>query len=157
MEIVVDDLSGPRIAAFLAGHVEQLRAISPPGSSHALDLDGLRKPGVTFYTALDGPDLLGCGALKALDAEHGEIKSMRTAPEHLGRGVASALLGHIIIEAGRAGLTRLSLETGSFEFFAPARALYTKFGFESCGPFGAYREDPHSVFMTRILRPGAVG
>jgi putative acetyltransferase len=153
MKIAVDDLSGPEIADFLARHVEQMRSVSPPGSSHALDLDALRTPGVTFWTALDGETLLGCGALKALDAGHAEIKSMRTSPAHQNRGVGSALLRHIITEAARAGYSRLSLETGSFEFFAPARALYTKFGFEYCGPFADYREDPHSVFMTKDLGP----
>ena len=151
MKIVVDDLSGPEIAAFLARHVEEMRAVTPPGSSHALDLDGLRAPEVTFWTAVDGDTLLGCGALKALDAHHGEVKSMRTSPSHQKRGIASALLRHIIAQATEAGYGRLSLETGSFDFFAPARGLYEKFGFEYCGPFANYREDPYSVFMTKIL------
>ena len=151
MKIIVDDLSGPEIADFLARHVEQMRSVTPPGSSHALDLDALRKPDVTFWTVVDGETLLGCGALKALDSGHAEVKSMRTSPAHQNRGIASALLRHIIAEAERAGYSRLSLETGSFDFFAPARALYTKFGFDYCGPFGSYREDPHSVFMTKVL------
>lgn len=153
MKIAVDDLSGPRIAEFLAHHVEQLRSISPPGSSHALDLDALRKPDITFWTAVDEDTetLLGCGALKALDTAHAEVKSMRTSPAHQGQGVASTILRHIMAEAERAGFSRLSLETGSFDFFAPARALYLKFGFEYCGPFAGYEEDPHSVFMTKAL------
>jgi putative acetyltransferase len=159
MKIAVDDLSGPDIAGFLAHHVEQLRSVTPPGSSHALDLDALRKPDVTFWTAVETETgtLLGCGALKALDAAHAEVKSMRTSPAHQNRGIASTLLRHIITEAERAGFSRLSLETGSFDFFAPARALYTKFGFEYCGPFGDYREDPHSVFMTKVLAAVADG
>jgi putative acetyltransferase len=157
VEIVVDDLSGARIAAFLAAHVAEMRAVSPPGSSHALDLAALRAPGVTFWSALEGDALVGCGALKALDAGHAEIKSMRTAPTHQNRGVASAVLRHIIAEAARAGYARLSLETGSFAFFAPARGLYTKYGFEYCGPFADYREDPHSVFMTRAVHHSDAG
>lgn len=151
MDILIDDLTGPRIAAFLADHVAQMRAVSPPGSSHALDLDALRAPGVTFWTAMRDGEILGCGALKALGGQHGEIKSMRTAPERQNQGVASAILRHIIAESARAGFRRLSLETGSFEFFAPARGLYEKYGFTYCPPFADYREDPHSVFMTKVL------
>lgn len=151
MEIAVDDLSGPRIAAFLREHVEQLRAISPPESKHALDLDGLRAPEVTVWSVTDGGALVGCGALKRLDAEHAELKSMRTASARTRGGIASLLLAHIITEARRARFTRLSLETGSAEFFLPARNLYAKFGFVGCEPFADYRPDPNSVFMTLVL------
>ena len=152
LTIATDDLTSPRIAAFLTAHVEQMRAISPPGSTHALDLDGLRKPEITFWTVLDGDELAGCGALKEIDPEHGEIKSMRTGPAHQRRGVASLMLAHIIAVATERGYSRLSLETGSFDFFAPARALYAKHGFTECGPFAQYAEDPHSTFMTKVLR-----
>jgi putative acetyltransferase len=151
MEIVVDDLSGPEIAEFLAEHVEEMRSITPPESKHALDLDGLRRPEVTFWSVLDGGTVVGCGAIKALDASHAEVKSMRTARSHKKRGVASRLLQHIISEARRMGYARLSLETGSADFFAPARGLYTKHGFEYCPPFAGYAEDPHSIFMTKAL------
>ncbi|HEV7649848.1 MAG TPA: GNAT family N-acetyltransferase [Actinophytocola sp.] len=156
MKIVVDDLTGPRIAEFLAEHVRQLRAISPPESKHALDLDGLRRPGITFWTVLDDTDtdgdtILGCGALKRLDPAHAEIKSMRTSPGRTRGGVASRLLGHIVTEATRGGFSRVSLETGSAAFFLPARRLYAKFGFTYCEPFADYRADPNSVFMTRAL------
>lgn len=151
MKIVVDDLSGPAIAAFLAEHVEQLRAITPPESKHALDLDGLRQPEITFWSVLDGGTIAGCGALKRLDAAHAELKSMRTAPARQRGGVASLLLGHILSEARRMGFTRMSLETGADEFFLPARKLYEKFGFEYCQPFGGYTPSPHNVFMTRTL------
>ncbi|GHH76646.1 N-acetyltransferase [Streptomyces sulfonofaciens] len=151
MDIVVDDLSGQDVAEFLAAHVGQMRATSPPESKHALDLDGLRKPEVTFWTVRDGGILVGCGAVKELDPEHAEVKSMRTAPDRRRGGVASRLLAHIVAEAGRMGYRRLSLETGSAEFFAPARALYGKFGFTYCAPFADYTEDPYSVFMTRTL------
>ena len=151
MKIVVDDLTGREIAEFLEDHVRQLRAISPPESKHALDLDGLRRPEITFWTALDGDTIVGCGALKRLDATHAEVKSMRTAPARTRGGVASSLLGHIIDEATRMGFRRLSLETGSAEFFRPARRLYEKFGFAYCEPFAGYRPDPNSAFMTRAL------
>ncbi|HUR07082.1 MAG TPA: GNAT family N-acetyltransferase [Nonomuraea sp.] len=151
MKIVVDDLSGAEIAAFLDEHLQEMRSITPLESKHALDLDALREPEVTFWTVIDGDTLVGCGALKRLDAEHAEVKSMRTRPVRKRSGVASLLLGHIITEAKRMGLARLSLETGSDEFFLPARKLYEKFGFEYCEPFADYRPDPYSAFMTRTL------
>jgi putative acetyltransferase len=151
MDIVVDDLSGPEIATFLQEHVDEMRAVTPPESKHALDLDGLRQPEVTFWCVYDGAELVGCGALKELDATSAEIKSMRTSTRAKRRGVASTMLGHIIAEAGRRNYTRLYLETGSFEFFAPARALYERFGFEYCEPFGDYRKDPNSAHMTKLL------
>jgi len=151
VRIVVDDLTGPEIAAFLQEHVEEMRSITPLESKHALDLDGLRQPGITFWTVMDGEDVVGCGALKRLDAAHAELKSMRTAVARKRSGIASMLLGHIIDEATREGYTRLSLETGSADFFRPARTLYAKFGFSFCEPFADYRLDPHSVFMTRAL------
>ncbi|MCP2253328.1 putative acetyltransferase [Prauserella aidingensis] len=151
MEIVVDDLSGSRIAEFLADHLRQMRATSPPESKHALDLDDLRTPEVTFWSVLDGEAVVGCGAIKRLDVEHGELKSMRTSPDRGRGGIASGLLQHILAEARGMGLSRLSLETGSDEFFLPARKLYEKFGFTYCEPFADYVPDPNSVFMTRTL------
>lgn len=151
MRIAVDDLSGPRIAEFLQEHVDQMRSLTPLESKHALDLDGLRAPEVTFWSVTDGDEVLGCGAIKRLDAEHAELKSMRTRAERRGNGIGSQLLAHIIAEATRMGVTRLSLETGSAESFLPARKLYEKFGFDYCEPFADYILDPHSVFMTRRL------
>ncbi|MFF4583318.1 GNAT family N-acetyltransferase [Streptomyces sp. NPDC001373] len=152
MKITVDDLSGPETAAFLAEHVSEMRSITPPESKHALDLEGLRRHDVTFWTVTDDSGtIVGCGALKALEGEHAEVKSMRTASAHKRSGVASLLLDHLIGEARRMGYTRLSLETGAADFFAPARALYAKFGFEPCAPFADYRPDPLSVFLTRLL------
>jgi putative acetyltransferase len=151
LRIVVDDLAGPQIARFLADHVAQMRAITPPESVHALDLDGLRRPEVTFWSMLDGDAVVACGAIKTLDPDHAEVKSMRTAPERQRQGLASAMLRHLIGQASDRGFSRLSLETGSSTFFAPARALYLRHGFTFCGPFGTYRDDPHSVFMTRCL------
>jgi putative acetyltransferase len=151
MKIVVDDLSGPGIARFLDEHVQEMRSITPPESKHALDLDGLRKPEITFWSAVDGDTLVGCGAIKRLDAGHAEVKSMRTAPTRKRSGIASVLLEHIITEARGMGFTRLSLETGAAEFFLPARKLYEKFGFDYCQPFADYQPDPYSVFMTKLL------
>jgi putative acetyltransferase len=151
VKIAVDDLSGPQISRFLDEHVLQMRSITPLESKHALDLDSLRQPEITFWSVTDGDTLVGCGAIKRLDAGHAEMKSMRTAPARRRSGVASLLLEHIITEARRMGFTRLSLETGSSEPFLPARKLYEKFGFGYCEPFADYRPDPHSVFMTRTL------
>ena len=135
----------------LREHLAGMRRYSPPESSHALDLDGLRRPDLTFWTQWEGGELLGCGALRELAPGHGEIKSMRTATVHLRKGVARAMLTHILEEAHRRGYRRLSLETGSHAAFKPARQLYARFGFTVCGPFEGYKEDPYSVFMTLEL------
>ncbi|MGH3876535.1 MAG: GNAT family N-acetyltransferase [Actinophytocola sp.] len=149
MEIVVDDLSGPEIAAFLDEHIRQLRAITPLESKYALDLDALRAPDITFWSVRDGNALVGCGALKRLAPDHAEVKSMRTSPTRQRSGIAALLLDHIITEAQRLGFTRLSLETGADEFFLPARRLYEKFAFDYCAPFADYQPSPHNTFMTR--------
>ena len=151
MEIRVDDLRGAAIIDLLQLHLRSVALHSPPESIHALDLAALRKPDITFWSVWQHDDLLGCGALKALDAHHGEIKSMRTVPRQLRKGVAAALLAHIIDEATKRRYGRLSLETGSMAAFAPARALYAGFGFVACGPFADYVEDPYSVFMSKDL------
>ncbi|MFE3988544.1 GNAT family N-acetyltransferase [Nocardia tengchongensis] len=151
MRIEVDDLTGPEVIGLLEAHVTEMLANSPEDSMHALDVAALRKPEITFWSAWDGGELAGCGAIKELDPTHGEIKSMRTTAAYRGRGVASQLLRHILAEAGARGYRRLSLETGSSEFYRPAVRLYERYGFEHCGPFADYAEDPHSVFMTRAL------
>lgn len=148
MQIREDDLGGVEIANLLREHLDCMHFHSPPESMHALDLESLRSPDITFWTAWQGDELLGCGALKELDAQHGEIKSMRTATAHLGKGIGSKILEHIMKEAERRSYNRLSLETGSMDAFAPARALYARFGFEYRGPFGEYTKDSNSVFMT---------
>ena len=151
MEIRVDNLRGPEIRALLEDHLAEMRRHSPPESVHALDLDGLRKPGITFWTVWSGGRLMGCGALKELEPTHGEVKSMRTAPEYRRQGVARAMLAHIVGEGERRRYHRLSLETGSMDAFRPARELYESFGFSYCPPFGDYAPDPNSVFLTRVL------
>ena len=150
-EIRTDDLSGPEIAALLQEHLASVAQYSPPETIHALDLDALRAPDVTVWTVWQGPDLAGCGALKELDPRHGELKSMRTATSHRRRGVAAMLVEHMMLVARERGYRRLSLETGAMEAFAPARALYARFGFEFCGPFADYVEDSYGVFMTKAL------
>ena len=151
MEIRVDDPRSNQVASLLREHLEDMAVHSPFESVHALDAEALCSPEITFWTAWEGSELLGCGALLELDPQHGEIKSMRTARDHLRKGVASRLLQHFILEAERRLYTRLSLETGSMEAFAPARALYASFGFELCDPFANYEPDRNSVFMTRAL------
>lgn len=151
MHIRRDDLSGPEIRALLEEHLRNMAALSPPESVHALDLTGLRQPDITFWTLWSDAGLMGCGALKALDDHHGEIKSMRTASAHRRKGVARMMLAHIIDEATRRGYTRLSLETGSMDAFVPAQNMYAGFGFDYCAPFADYVDDPNSVFMTRTL------
>ena len=137
MEVRIDDLSGPEVALFLEEHLRDMRDVSPPESKHALDLDGLRQPDITFWTVWEGTELIGCGAMKELDKNHA--------------GVASMLLSHMLREARLRGYHRLSLETGSMPFFEPARRLYSRHGFSECAPFAAYREDPNSIFMTLAL------
>jgi len=156
MRIRLDDLNGPEIAAFLAEHLQDMHANSPPESVHALDLSGLRRPEISFWTLWDANRLVACCALKELDATHGELKSMRVSRSDRGRGIGAMLVQHLFAEARRRGYTRLSLETGSMEFFVPARRLYARFGFTECGPFAGYREDPNSIFMTLELN-GAYG
>ena len=150
-EIKLDDLSTTEIARLLAEHLHDMYEQSPPGSVHALDLDDLKKPEITFWAIWDGATLVGCGALKELDPEHGEIKSMRTANEYRGKGAGTLMVRHIINEARKRNYRRLSLETGSMTFFDPARRLYESHGFTYCGPFADYSLDPNSVFMTTEL------
>ncbi len=151
MNIITDDVTHPAVLALLEEHLADMYASSPPESVHALELDELRAADVTFWTAWDGDALLGCGALKELDPAHGEIKSMRTARDQLRKGVAAAILDHIIGVARERGYTRLSLETGSGGPFEAALRFYENHGFEYCGPFADYVLDPFSRFMTYSL------
>jgi len=146
-----DDLDSVDVIQLLRFHFVQMQSTSPPEACHVLPIDGLRDPAVTFWSARQDGRLVGVGALKELASDHGEVKSMRTAPEALGRGVGSAILAHTIAEARRRGYTRLSLETGSTEPFAAALRLYERERFVPCGPFGDYQDTPFTRFFTRGL------
>jgi putative acetyltransferase len=151
LRIKIDDLTHPKVAELLQQHLNDMYATSPAESVHALDLEKLRKPQISFWTLWQQQELLGCGALKTLSTQHAEIKSMRTARQHLRKGVATKMLEHIILQAKARDLDRLSLETGSQPFFQPALALYKRYGFEFCEPFANYKADPNSKFMTLEL------
>ena len=153
MKIVIreDDLSGIESQSIVREHLAGMLENTPIESVHALPLDKLRQAHITFWTAWVGVELCGCGALQTLDQYHGEVKSMRTREKFLRQGVGQSLLSHIVKEACFRGLKRLSLETGSAESFAAARAMYLRNGFEICIPFGDYKLDPHSLFMTKLL------
>ncbi|AFM40438.1 acetyltransferase [Desulfosporosinus acidiphilus SJ4] len=151
MYLKIDDLSGPQVAELVREHLQSMVLQSPPESMHALGLESLKKPEITFWSAWEGDELVGCGALKELDSQHGEIKSMRTSSFHRRKGVAKGVLQHIIEEAKRRGYQKLSLETGSMDAFEPARKLYIGFGFQYCEPFSDYVEDSNNVFMTKKL------
>jgi putative acetyltransferase len=152
MDIRIDDLEGLAVQELLSEHLDTLAPTAPAESRHALDLTGLRASDVTVWSIWDGSLLAGIGALKELTKSHGEIKSMRTSASHLRQGVASQMLQHIIQQAATRSYVRLSLETGSMEYFEPARCLYASFGFVPCVPFGDYKADPNSAFMTKQLR-----
>ena len=151
MRIEPDDLTRPQVLALLNEHLANMNELSPPESMHALDVSRLRAPGISFWTVWDGDELLGCGALKELEPGHGEVKSMRTPKVLRRRGAGRAVLAHIVEVARERKYQRLSLETGSMDAFLPAQRLYQSFGFDYCGPFADYREDPNSVFMTLKL------
>ena len=151
MEIREDDMRGESIIKFVESHLEHMKDITPIESVHALGAEALRSPEVTVWSAWEGDTLLGCGALKTLSHESGEIKAMRTADAHRRKGVGRTILEHILEEARRRGYRNVYLETGSADDFAPARTLYLRYGFRVRGPFGDYVEDPHSVFMEKSL------
>ena len=154
LRICVDTLDGAEIADFLSQHIDDMRSVSPPESKHALDLEALRAPDITFWSAYLGSQLVGCGALKALSSTQGEVKSMRTDPKVRGRGVGRQILTTVVSTARQRGYRAIYLETGAMEFFEPARRLYASFGFERCAPFADYSEDPNSVFYRYVLADG---
>jgi putative acetyltransferase len=151
LRIVTADLNDGRVVALLETHYATARAQTAPGSAHALDLSSLRAPDVRLCAAWSGDDLLCIGALRTLSPEHGEIKSMHVAQRARGRSVGSTMLRHLLDLARRRGMRQVSLETGSWAYFEPARALYRSHGFVDCAPFGDYAADPNSVFMTLSL------
>lgn len=149
--IIEDDLGGAKIASLLRLHLDEMHQWSPPESVHAMPIERLRQPDVTFYSAWDGERLAACGAIKHLSDDHGELKSMRAHPDYRGKGAGRAILDHLMAEARRRGYARVSLETGRPEPFLPARRLYESEGFAECPPFADYTEDPFSICMTRQL------
>ncbi len=152
VRVVVEDPTTPDVLALLQEHLDDMHATSPPESVHALDVERLRAPDITFVTArsADG-ELLGCGALKQHDATLGELKSMRTTAAARGRGVAATVLAHLLDVARDRGLDRVSLETGTEDYFAAARRLYARHGFVPCAPFADYTDDPNSTYLTLSL------
>lgn len=151
MKIKLDDVTDKRTIELISTHLAGMAENSPPESIHALNIAGLKRDNVAFYSAWEDEEIMGCGALKELTTKHGEVKSMRTVEEHLKKGVARTVLQHIINEAKIRGYTKLSLETGSMEVFQPAHRLYESFGFTYCKPFDKYTDDPNSLFMTLNL------
>ena len=151
MRIEPADLDSPAFAALMAEHQAAMQATAPPESQHALDLSGLKQAHVRVWVLREGDALLGCGALQRIDAGHVEIKAMRTSRAYLRRGVGKAVLAHLLHEARAAGYAQASLETGSLDYFAPARRMYGDAGFTECGPFADYIDDPNSTYMTRDL------
>jgi putative acetyltransferase len=146
------DFGDPRLGAFMQDHLADLAPTAPAESQHALSLAELRKPSVRLWVAIDRDDLVGTGALSSLSPTHEELKSMRTDPGRRRSGIARRMLDHLIDDARERGIHEISLETGSMDFFAPARALYASAGFRICGPFGSYSDDPNSTFMTMTMR-----
>ncbi|HVL61002.1 MAG TPA: GNAT family N-acetyltransferase [Microbacterium sp.] len=151
IDIRIDALAGEATRTLIARHLDGMHDSSPPESVHALDADGLRHPAITFWSAWVDGELAGIGALRQIDADRGELKSMRVDDRFLGLGVGRAILRRIVTEARARGMTSLWLETGATEDFVPAQRLYASEGFVPCGPFDGYAEDPFSVFMTRTL------
>lgn len=152
-EVRIDDLSGPDVAALIAEHLAGMTGASPPGTVHALAVEGLRRPEVTFWSVWKGDQLCGCGALKALNSRSGEIKSMRTRTAFLRQGVGQAVLEEIIRTARERGYASLFLETGTGESFAAAHSLYLRYGFEWCAPFADYEATDFNVFMEKRFSP----
>jgi putative acetyltransferase len=151
MKITDGGLDDPRVQALLSHHVHSARAETGRGSAHALDLSGLKSPDIHFWSAWDGDQVVAIGALRRISESLGEVKSMHTEQSHRRKGAGSAMLRHIIATAHQMGLSRLSLETGSWPYFNAAREFYRRHGFVECPPFGSYVPDPNSVFMTLDL------
>ncbi len=151
VEIRDGDLTKPDVLALLQTHADLMLSVSPPGSCHFLPAEGLAREEITFWEMHDDGVLVGCGALQALGDNQGEIKSMHVREDRRGRGLSRVMLEHILNEARARGYSKLNLETGSVAAFEPARGLYEAYGFNRCGPFGSYSEDPHSTFMSLDL------
>ena len=147
MKSIENNFDEPRVNELLIKHFVELRSVSPEGSTHVLDIPGLKDPTIRFWSLWDGEELVGCGALKLLEKDHGEFKSIRVADKFRGKGMGEKVISHLIYQAKEIGIKKLSIETGSGEFFVHARKLFEKFGFKSCKPFAHYKEDPNSCYF----------
>ena len=147
MKSLENNFDHPEVNSLLTKHFIELRSVSPEGSAHVLDIPGLKISSIKFWSLWDNDQLLGCGALKFLSNTHGEFKSIRVADKHRKKGMGEKIISHLITEAKKIGIKKLSIETGAGEFFLPARKLFKKFGFKTCKPFAHYKEDPNSCYF----------
>ena len=151
MKSIEGNFNNPKVNELLTKHFIELRSVSPAGSTHVLDITGLKDQSIKFWSLWDNDELIGCGALKFLDKIHGEFKSIRVVDKFRKKGVGEKIINYLIEEAKKLGIKKLSIETGSGKFFAPARKLFVNFGFQPCLPFAHYKEDPNSCFYTKDL------
>ena len=151
LKSIEGNFDNPKVNKLLIKHFIELRSVSPKGSAHVLDINGLKHFSIKFWSLWEKNDLMGCGALKFLDKEHGEFKSIRVSDSFRGKGNGSTVINHLIIEAKKLNITRLSLETGAGDFFLNARTLFEKCGFEPCVPFSHYKKDINSIYMTMLI------
>jgi len=147
MKSIENNFDHPEVNDLLKKHFIELRSVSPEGSTHVLDIPGLKVPSIKFWSLWNENDLVGCGALKFLDKQHGEFKSIRVADKFRGKGMGEKIISHLIHEAKEIGINKLSIETGAGKFFNPARKLFKKFGFKTCKPFAHYKNDPNSCYF----------
>ena len=148
MKSIENNFDEPQVNELLTKHFIELRTVSPPGSTHVLDIPGLKDSTIRFWSLWDGENLVGCGALKILEKEHGEFKSIRVADKFRKNGMGEKIISHLIDQAKQIGIKKLSIETGYGDFFAPARKLFKKFGFKECEPFAHYKPDPNSCYYS---------
>ena len=151
MKSIEGNFDNSSVNELLKKHFIELRSVSPEGSAHVLDIDGLKDPSIKFWSLWEDGSLIGCGALKFLEKEHGEFKSIRVADEFRKKGIGERIINHLIFEAKKLKISKLSIETGAGEFFLPARNLFSKFGFKKCPPFAHYKEDPNSCYYSLDL------
>ena len=151
MKSIEGNFDNSEVNDLLKKHFAELKSVSPTGSTHVLDIDGLKDPSIKFWSLWENNKLIGCGALKFLEKNHGEFKSIRVANEFRKKGIGERIIEHLIEEAKKLEISKLSIETGAGEFFLPARKLFSKFGFKLCPPFAHYKEDPHSCYYTLNL------
>ena len=151
MKSIENNFDNLEVNELLINHFNELRSVSPEGSTHVLDIEGLKTPSIKFWSIWDEENLIGCGALKFLSKNHGEIKSIRISDKFRSKGFGKIIIKHLITEAKKLRIDKLSIETGAGEFFAPARKLFTNFGFKPCRPFAHYKEDPNSCYFEKDI------